>query len=65
MGFDGVVVDEFSLLSENLDGGVEMIVEEEEFNFFLVWGLGVVRLIEGDFKDGKAEEEAEGDRERL
>ena len=58
LGLDGVVVDEFP---ENLDGGVDM--REGEFNFVLDWGLGVVRLIEGDFKDDKVE--AEGDRERL
>ena len=33
-GLDGVVVDEFSVLSENLDGGIDVI--EEEFNFALV-----------------------------
>lgn len=32
-GLDGVVVDEFSVLSEILDGGVDVI--EEEFNFAL------------------------------
>jgi hypothetical protein len=34
-GLDGVVVDEFSVLSENLDGGVD-VIEEEELKFALV-----------------------------
>jgi hypothetical protein len=61
-GLDGVVVVEFSVLSENLDGGVDVI--EAEFNFVLFRGLGVVRLIEGDFEGDNMEEE-EGDRERV
>lgn len=57
-GLDGVVVDWFSVLSENTDGGD--VTEKEELSFLLVCGLGVVTLIDGDFT-----EEEEGDRERV